>query len=191
MNNLHRISISMLAAVCIARVGLAQPSTSTGAWKLVGTGDCSGHAVGTNSMGPNPDAARCNSSLAGITAVCWNNDCNYKDIAPGACKGGAYPGRMYACQPASGQGAVATSAQHSPDQAERLAQLVNQMVADQQALSALQVQLQTLITQLRKKQQTEVQVEMDRMIQHYATLSKAEAVMHDAIESMLNNLVKN
>jgi hypothetical protein len=62
----------------------------------VGTGDCPGRDV-SGSSGPNPDGGKCTAAFNGFTAVCWNQQCTYKNVATASCTGGANPGRMYRC----------------------------------------------------------------------------------------------
>ncbi len=76
------------------------PAASTGNWINVGTGDCPGRDV-AGSTGPNPDPGKCNGQFSGYTAVCWNNNCTYKNVATASCTGGSNPGRMYTCGSAS------------------------------------------------------------------------------------------
>lgn len=73
------------------------PPVNLGNWRSVGTGDCPGRDVG-GSSGPQPDPARCNAGFGGFTAVCWGQNCTYKNLPTGQCTGGANPGRMYTCQ---------------------------------------------------------------------------------------------
>jgi hypothetical protein len=83
-----------------ARTTGAQPTTTlpAGGWRGVGTGDCPGRDV-ASSTGPNPDPGKCTAAFAGFTAVCWANNCTYKNVPTAQCTGGANPGRMYTCQP--------------------------------------------------------------------------------------------
>ena len=69
---------------------------SAGTWQSVGVGDCPGRDV-SGSRGPKPEAAKCDASFAGNTAVCWATGCTYKSVATAACTGGANPGQMYTC----------------------------------------------------------------------------------------------
>ena len=69
---------------------------SAGTWQPVGVGDCPGRDV-SGSRGPKPEAAKCDASFAGNTAVCWATGCTYKSVATAACTGGANPGQMYTC----------------------------------------------------------------------------------------------
>lgn len=66
------------------------------AWQAVGIGDCPGRDVAGTS-GPTPDPAKCDSSFAGNTSVCWPAGCTYKNVPTGACVGGPNPGQMYTC----------------------------------------------------------------------------------------------
>ena len=75
--------------------GSSTPADS-GQWQSVGAGDCPGRDV-ASTTGPNPDPSKCTSAMRGQTAVCWGHGCTYKNIATGACRGGANPGRMYTC----------------------------------------------------------------------------------------------
>jgi hypothetical protein len=74
--------------------------SSQGGWRSVGTGDCPGSDV-AGSQGPNPDGAKCTASFKGYTAVCWGNNCTYKNVVTASCRGGASPGRMYTCDSGS------------------------------------------------------------------------------------------
>jgi hypothetical protein len=69
-------------------------------WQSMGTGDCPGRDV-SSSTGPAPDPVKCDAAFAGFTAVCWSGACTYKNVATAACTGGANPGRMYRCAPAT------------------------------------------------------------------------------------------
>ena len=71
-------------------------AASAGTWQPVGVGDCPGRDV-AGSRGPKPEAARCDASFTGNTAVCWSTGCTYKTVATAACTGGAKPGQMYTC----------------------------------------------------------------------------------------------
>ena len=70
------------------------PLPASGIWRSVGTGDCPGRDV-AGSTGPNPDGAKCTATFKGFTAVCWNQNCTYKNIPTASCTGGGSPGRMY------------------------------------------------------------------------------------------------
>jgi hypothetical protein len=74
------------------------PPSTVGGWRSVGTGDCPGRDV-ASSTGPNPDPGKCTAAFAGFTAVCWANNCTYKNVPTAQCTGGVNPGRMYTCQP--------------------------------------------------------------------------------------------
>ena len=69
---------------------------SAGTWQSVGVGDCPGRDL-SGSRGSKPDAAKCDASFAGNTAVCWASGCTYKSVVTAACTGGANPGQMYTC----------------------------------------------------------------------------------------------
>jgi hypothetical protein len=92
---------------CVA--GPAAAPTAPAAWlswQSVGLGDCPGRDVGASS-GPAPDAAKCNASFAGQTAICWTTGCTYKTVATSACTGGSSPGQMYTCGTAAPQAPAA------------------------------------------------------------------------------------
>ena len=72
------------------------PAPAGGGWQAMGIGDCPGRDVAGTS-GSSPDPSKCNASFAGNTAVCWTTGCTYKNVATGACTGGANPGQMYTC----------------------------------------------------------------------------------------------
>jgi hypothetical protein len=65
-------------------------------WQPVGVGDCPGRDV-AGSAGSTPDPSKCDGGFVGNTAVCWSSGCTYKNVATGACNGGANPGQMYTC----------------------------------------------------------------------------------------------
>lgn len=97
--NSSRLFILILLTILLISIMSAPAvhAASTGYWQLVGTGDCPGRDV-ANSRGAKPVSARCTEQFLGRTAVCWNNECTYKNIETGACVGGANPGRMYTCK---------------------------------------------------------------------------------------------
>jgi hypothetical protein len=86
------------------RVRLQQQMESTasggggeiGAWRPVGSGDCTGHDVGST-QGPRPEPGRCNPGFAGMTAVCFDTWCTYKNVTTESCTGGSNPGNMFRC----------------------------------------------------------------------------------------------
>jgi hypothetical protein len=84
----------------------AATAKPAGHWQAVGLGDCSGRDV-AGTTGPSPDPGKCTASFAGQTAVCWTTGCTYKNVATGACTGGANPGQMYTCEAAQPAAAVA------------------------------------------------------------------------------------
>jgi hypothetical protein len=84
-------------------------AASAGTWQPVGVGDCPGRDV-AGSRGPAPEAAKCDASFAGMTAVCWTSGCTYKNVATAACTGGANPGQMYTCRAAPAAAAAPPAA---------------------------------------------------------------------------------
>ncbi len=76
-------------------------------WEPAGVGDCAGTVV-ASSRGGMPTSARCDASMGGMTAVCWDSDqyqnpamkgagCAYKFVRTESCTGGATPGYLFRC----------------------------------------------------------------------------------------------
>src|SRR5450759_5003491 len=91
----HRARSCALFSLILAAT-LWSGAARAGTWQAVGVGDCPGRDV-AGSRGPSPEAGKCDASFAGHTAVCWAHGCTYKNVATGACTGGANPGQMYTC----------------------------------------------------------------------------------------------
>jgi len=103
--------ILILLPVFVAVLLITEVGNAAGwEWVSTGNGDCSGRDVRGLTVGsPKPDAALCNQSFSGKTAVCWDGttmkhwgsdkpQCTYKDINPASCTGGGSPGYMYECR---------------------------------------------------------------------------------------------
>jgi hypothetical protein len=80
--------------VLVASLGAG--GASAGSWQPMGIGDCPGHDI-TTSRAVTPESGKCDTSFAGMTAVCWSTGCTYKNVPTNQCKGGASPGQMYTC----------------------------------------------------------------------------------------------
>lgn len=76
-------------------------------WTPVGVGDCAAAPV-ARSSGALPARGRCDASLGGMTAVCWDQvgqrnpalkgpGCLYRKVRAEACQGGPNPGQVYRC----------------------------------------------------------------------------------------------
>ena len=73
------------------------PPVNLGNWRSVGTGDCPGR-MSAAPAGRSPIRPDATPGSGSFTAVCWGQNCTYKEPATGQCTGGANPGRMYTCQ---------------------------------------------------------------------------------------------
>ncbi|MBI5543122.1 MAG: hypothetical protein HY901_04490 [Deltaproteobacteria bacterium] len=76
-------------------------------WTPLGIGDCAGLEVG-RSKGALPASGRCDASMGGMSAICWDNSqqrnpalkgagCIYRKVRAESCQGGANPGAVYRC----------------------------------------------------------------------------------------------
>ncbi|MGC4123141.1 MAG: hypothetical protein QM765_52950 [Myxococcales bacterium] len=86
---------------------LLSPAPARAEWALVGPGDCTGPEDGV-SKGVSPARAKCNASMGGMTAVCWDGKkainpaikgpgCVYKRVRAETCQGGPLPGTVFRC----------------------------------------------------------------------------------------------